>query len=97
MVRNRDILIGTPVLKSFLCGNAAALIYELLSHPGTLLRGPLGMLLAGVGHIRIRSLVGNAIEGSTMWERQLGVSDARLSRAFRAPRRTPHYLGLVEA
>ena len=52
------------------CENAAVLIPEGLSHPETPLGGSLRIPLAGVGHLKIRCLVGNPIEGSTMCERQ---------------------------
>ena len=38
MVKNRNFLMGTPVLHDFSCGNATVLISKLLSHSRTLLR-----------------------------------------------------------
>ena len=45
MVKNRSFLIGTPY--NFLCGNAKLLIFEHLSHLGTLLTGPFSIPLKG--------------------------------------------------
>ena len=64
--RSRDVSI-----EQLLRENAAVLISVLLSHLETPLGGLLGIPMAGVGHLRVRCLVGSPIEGSTMWERRL--------------------------
>ena len=101
--------IGTPygqesksshrnaIIEKFPLWECRSIVIRASISPRKAVERAVGLSLAGVGHIIIRSLVGNAIEGSTIWERQLGVSDARLSGAFRAPRRTPRYLALSGA